>query len=101
MISTRPRRPRVEAAIRSGGAPFSYPLTCFKRGLLAAGCVSALGGAMPAFAESPPLHATPAAYAAPEQDLAIQSQQTDFWTGIKTRETLCGDMGCLPSVLGK
>lgn len=56
---------------------------------------------MPAFADEPVLKANPDAYAAPEADTAIQAKQTNFWTGITTRETLFGDMGGLRSFLGK
>ncbi|CAB3797491.1 Porin B [Paraburkholderia caffeinitolerans] len=42
-----------------------------------------------------------AAPEAPEADLSIQAQPSNFWTGIWTRQNLLGDMGGLRPWLGK
>ena len=42
-----------------------------------------------------------AAPEAPEADLAIQAQPSNFWTGVWTRQNLLGDMGGLRPWLGK
>ncbi|CAM2156068.1 porin [Pararobbsia alpina] len=96
MISTRPRHRRDAALTRQGGAPFSH----LKRGLLASAVIFASAGAAPAFA-SPMAQVNPDALDAPEADVAIKGQQTDFFSGIWTRSTLLGDMGGLRSFLGR
>ncbi|MBV8259511.1 MAG: carbohydrate porin, partial [Paraburkholderia sp.] len=42
-----------------------------------------------------------AAPEAPEADLAIQAQPSNFWTGFWTRQNMLGDMGGLRPWLGK
>jgi porin len=57
--------------------------------------LNALAGS--AFAATSP----DAAPEAPEADLQIQAQPSNFWTGFWTRETMLGDMGGLRPWLGK
>ncbi|HTJ94076.1 MAG TPA: carbohydrate porin [Pararobbsia sp.] len=97
MLSTRPRRSRNAARARQGRASF-FPL---KRGLFASALLYAAAGATPAFASPPLAVANPDALEAPEADVAIQGQQTNFMTGIWSRQTLFGDMGGLRSFLGR
>lgn len=97
MISTRPRRSRIRALAGDGGAF----IRSRKRASLASSCLVAFALSAPAFADEPPLKANPDALEAPEADVAIKAQPTNFFTGIWTRETLFGDMGGLRSFLGK